>query len=109
MEEMVNEGEVRKWVWRRKEIVDEVVSSESFSKLPADEQDAKVIALQLDLDQESVNRCLAQTAAAGKLTTLRSRIAKSFRCGKRAALRPLKTALSGHPYLTAEDDAKGVE
>ena len=59
MEEMLSEGEARKWVWRRKEIVDEVISSESFSKLPADEQDAKVISLQLDLDQASVNRCLA--------------------------------------------------
>ena len=105
MEEMLSEGEARKWVWRRKEIVDEVISSESFSKLPADEQDAKVISLQLDLDQASVNRCLAQTASPEELATLRSRIAESFKYGKRAALRPLKTALSAHPYLTSDGDA----
>ena len=109
MEEMLNEGEARKWVWRRKGIVDEAISSESFSKLSAEEQDAKVIALQLDLDQESVSRCLEQTASPEELAMLRARIAESFKYGKRAALRPLKTALSGHPYLTAEDDAKGVE
>ena len=106
MEEMLSEGEARKWVWRRKEIVDEVISSESFSKLPADEQDAKVISLQLDLDQASVNRCLAQTASPEELAMLRSQIAESFKYGKRAALRPLKTALSAHPYLTSEGDAK---
>ena len=37
---------------------------------------------------------------------LRSQIAESFKYGKRAALRPLKTALSAHPYLTSEGDAK---
>ena len=41
-----------------------------------------------------------------ELAMLRSRIAESFKYGKRAALRPLKTALSAHPYLTLEDDAK---
>ena len=106
MEEMLSEGEARKWVWRRKEIVDEVISSDSFLKLSAEEQDAKVIALQLDLNQESVNRCLAQTASPEDLAMLRARIAKSFKYGKRAALRPLKTALSAHPYLTSEGDAK---
>ena len=106
MAEMLNECEARKWVWRRKEIVDEEVSSDSFLKLSSDEQDAKVIALQLDLDQESVNRCLAQTASPEELAMLRSRIAESFKYGKRAALRPLKAALFTHPYLTSEDDAK---
>ena len=106
MEEMLNEGEARKWVWRRKEIVDEVISSDSFSKLSAEEQDAKVIALQLDLDQESVNRCLGQTATPEEMAMLRSRIAESFKYGKRAALRTLKTVLSAHPYLTSEDEAK---
>ena len=106
MEDHLSENEIRKVIWRRKELVDEKIATESFAKLPAAEQDAKVIALQLDLDQESVNRCLAQTASPEELTTLRSRIAESFKYGKRAALRPLKTALSAHPYLTSEDDAK---
>ena len=106
MEEMLNVGEARKWVWRRKEIVDEVISSDAFTRLSVDEQDAKVIALQLDLDQEAVNRCLSQTATPEELAMLRARIAKSFKYGKRAALRPLKTALSAHPYLTSEGDAK---
>ena len=106
MEDQMSENEIRKVIWRRKEIVDEVISRDSFSKLSAEEQDAKVIALLLDLDQESVNRCLAQTASPEELAMLRSRIADSFKYGKRAALRPLKTALSAHPYLTSEGDAK---
>ena len=65
-----------------------------------------MIALQLDLDQELVDRCLAQAASPEELATLRARITESFKFGKRAALRPLKTALSAHPYLTSEDDAK---
>ena len=106
MEESLNENAVRKWIWARKDIVDDMTSSESFKALPAEEQDAIVISLQLDIPKETVKRCLAQTASPEELATLRSRIAESFKYGKRAALRPLKTALSAHPYLTLEDDAK---
>lgn len=106
MEDQLSENEIRKVIWRRKELVDEKIATESFAKLPAAEQDAEVISIQLNIDLKSVNRCLAGTATSEEMALLKSRIADAFKYGKRAALRPLKTALSAHPYLTSEDDAK---
>ena len=36
VEETLNENAVRKWIWARKDIVDEMTSSASFQELPAE-------------------------------------------------------------------------
>ena len=100
MEESLNENAVRKWIWARKDIVDDMTSSESFKALPAEEQDAIVISLQLDIPQESVKHCLAKEGTDEEMATLRSRIAETFKYGKRSAIRPLKMALAAHAHLS---------
>lgn len=99
MEEKLTENAARKWIWARKDIVDDMTSSESFKGLPPEEQDAIVISLQLDIPQESVKRCLANEGTEEEMATLRSRIAETFKYGKRSAIRPLKMALAAHAHL----------
>ena len=105
MEETLTVNAARKWIWARKDIVDDMTSSDSFKALPAEEQDAVVISLQLDIPQESVKRCLANEGTEEEMATLRSRIAETFKYGKRSATRPLKMALAAHPELTSKGEA----
>lgn len=102
LDERMPENEIRKWIWARKEIVDEAASDESFAALPPEEQDAKVVSLQLDLPEDVVTRCLSEQGSEEELSVLKARIADTFKYGKRIATRSLKKALAGYAHLKTE-------
>lgn len=84
-------------------MVDAKVSEPEFLELPDEEQDAIVIALQLDMPLEAVKACVANTANEILMTEFKDRLAETFKFGKRKALRHLKEALSSHPHLKVEE------
>lgn len=99
----MEEASIRKQIWERKDLVDAKVAEPEFLELPDDEQDAIVISLQLDMPLEAVKACVANTASEVLMTELKSRLAETFKYGKRKALRSLKEAISSHPHLTIEE------
>lgn len=86
----MEESAIRRLIWERKDAVDAKIADPAFLALPADEQDAVVISVQLDVPLEVARRCVGNVAADDEMATLRNRLVETFRYGKRKALRPLR-------------------
>lgn len=95
----MNEGDIRKLIWERKEAVDAKIAEEGFLALTPEEQDAWVIALQLGLDYDVAKRCVDGAAEEAEIAAVRAGVAEAFQYGKRKALRSLRTAVAAHPQL----------
>ena len=102
----MTENSIRKQIWDRKARVDAKIAEPGFLELSDDEQDAAVIALQLDVPEDVAARCVADEATADEMTLLRERLSETFRFGKRKALRDLKEAILHHPHLKPENDVE---
>jgi len=104
----MNESEIRKAIWTRKDAVDAKMSEPGFVELPAEEQDAWVLSLQLDVPFEQAAACANGTASEAVAAEVRDKVAEAFKFGKRKALRPLKEVVSRCPALNVpqEGDAE---
>ena len=95
----MDENLIRKRIWARKDAVDAKMAEAEFAAQSADEQDAWVLSLMLDIPMELVGRCLRGEAESGDMAVLWEEIDEVFRYGKRSALRPLKDVLARHETL----------
>ncbi|MDO5317228.1 MAG: hypothetical protein Q4G65_01250 [bacterium] len=95
----MDESEIRRMIWARKEAVDAKIAEEGFGDLDPAEQDAWVIALQLGIDFDLAKRCVDGSAAEEESAAVRAKVAEAFQYGKRKALRSLRTAVADYPKL----------
>ena len=95
----MDESEIRRMIWARKEAVDAKIAEEGFLDLGPAEQDAWVLALQLGIEFELAKRCVDDTATEEEIAGVRVRVAEAFQYGKRKALRTLRTAVAEYPKL----------
>lgn len=100
------ENRIRKRIWERKDAVDAKVSEPGYAALPAEEQDAWVLGLYLDIPLDQAAACISGTADAAALEAVREKAAETFRYGKRKALRALKEVLSRHEALQTGREAE---
>jgi len=100
---MEDESKIRKLIWERRDAVDAKVAESGFGELPSEDQDAWVVALQLDVPFDQALACVNGVASAAVLDDVRGRAAEAFKYGKRKALRALKEALVRHPELSPKD------
>lgn len=95
----MEESEIRRLIWERKEAVDAKIAEDGFLDLEPKEQDAWVIALQLGIEFDLAKRCVDGTASEGEYTAVRAKVAEAFQFGKRKALRSLRTAVAEYSKL----------
>ena len=95
----MDESEIRRMIWSRKEAVDAKIAEDGFLDLAPAEQDAWVIALQLGIDFELAKRCVDGSATEVEYAEVRAKVAEAFQYGKRKALRTLRTAVAEYPKL----------
>jgi len=98
-----DENAIRKALWTRKDATDAKMSEPGFEALPADEQDAWVVCLMLDLPFEQAKAFVVGGASEEVGGTVRGKIAEAFKYGKRRALRELKAALARHGQDAQEE------
>jgi len=104
----MDDNKIRKLIWERKDAADAKMAEPGFDALPADERDAWILCLQLDVPFDQAAACVGGTADAGAMENVRARIAEAFQYGKRKALRALKEALGRHPSLNVPQEEAGA-
>lgn len=95
----MEESEIRRLIWARKEAVDAKIAEDGFLDLEPEEQDAWVLALQLGVEFDLAKRCVDGSATEEEYAVVRAKVAEAFQYGKRKALRSLRTAVSEYPKL----------
>jgi len=95
----MEESEIRRLIWERKEAVDAKIAEDGFLDLEPTEQDAWVIALQLGVEYDLAKRCVDGAATEEEYAVVRAKVAEAFQFGKRKALRPLRTAVAEYSKL----------
>ena len=95
----MEESEIRRLIWARKEAVDAKIAEDGFLSLEPQEQDAWVLALQLGITFDLAKRCVDDTATEEEVADVRAKVAEAFQYGKRKALRSLRTAVAEYPKL----------
>ena len=95
----MDESEIRRMIWARREAVDAKIAEDGFLDLATVEQDAWVIALQLGVNFDLAKRCVDGSATEEEYAEVRAKVAEAFQYGKRKALRTLRTAVAEYPKL----------
>ena len=95
----MEESEIRRLIWARKEAVDAKIAEDGFLDLEPGEQDAWVLALQLGIDFDLAKRCVDGSATEEEYAAVRTKVAEAFQYGKRKALRTLRIAVAEYSKL----------
>lgn len=98
-----DENAIRKELWTRKDATEAKMSEPGFGALPVDEQDAWIMSLMLDVTLDQAKAFVVGGASAEVFEVVRGKIAEAFKCGKRRALRELKSALARHGQGSKEE------